>query len=496
MLPNFTDPARRAMLAALREAEDFEEQSIATEHLLLGLLMEGAGVAADVLRGFGIDERRVRAEVEKSVAAADDGQAPSTTQTARARRALDYATEEARNLNHDALGTGHLLLGLLREPDGLAVQTLVRLGVVLEDVRRAALERLQGEPEGAAVASQIGPEPGAPVNGLLGTASLYDRFTGQARRVILLAHREAHRFGHDYVGTEHLLLGVLQEGSGRVVTLLKACGVATETVRLEIEKVVQQGPEVPVGARLPLTPPARRALQFAGDEARRLHHEYVGPEHVLLGILHEPDGQAAQVLAGLGLDLGRLREQALQLPPSQDRDTMLQPAGGTRAADPSAEELGRLVSAHLPAAPAVVRGRRQRQPSSEPIITTPSAAGLALQLRYTQFVLAGLSGLLVGAMLYGRAGGFLGLLAGIVVASVGSTALAVLVGLLTGILMAARLAPHSPALQMLAVFAGALVGCCFGDFVKGFARAPEPEQRMLPGPDGDDASREGEDERT
>src|SRR5437762_4607088 len=97
--------------------------------------------------------------------------------------------------------------------------------------------------------------------------AMYERFTGQARRVVLLAHREAHRFGHDYVGTEHVLLGVLQEGSGRVAALLQAFAVSVETVRLEMERSVRQGPEVPVGAKLPLTPPARRALQFAREES-------------------------------------------------------------------------------------------------------------------------------------------------------------------------------------------------------------------------------------
>jgi hypothetical protein len=481
MRENFTDPARRAMLIALEEAERLGQDYLGTEHLLLGLVAEGRGLAAAVLKRLGIDEQRARIEFAKRLApAAPGGVSPSKpAQTPRTKKAIEYAVEEARALDHAFLGTGHLLLGLLREREGVAAQMLAALGVGPEEVRQVVCESLRNGPEGTAE----GPAPatgngaeqaGAPAPE---AASLYAAFTGQARRAVLLAHREAHRFGHDYVGTEHVLLGVLQENSGRVASLLQTFAVSVEAVRRELERSVRHGPEVPVGAKLPLTPPARRALQFAPEEARRLHHDRVGPEHLLLGVLHEPEGEASQVLLGLGLDLDRLREETLKLPPAEDHDAMLQPArapGGALAQDPSAWELEWLVSADTPG-PAAAAAQAPLKPSAEPILSTPSAAGLALQLRITQVVLGGLAGGLAGALLYGRPGGFLGVLAGVAVASTRSTALGVVVGILTGILVAVRHAPHNPGLQMLAFFVGGLVGCCLGDFLKGFSRERPPE---------------------
>jgi hypothetical protein len=314
---------------------------------------------------------------------------------------------------------------------------------------------------------------------------MYERFTGQARRVLLLAHREAHRFGHDYLGTEHLLLGMLQEGSGRAAGLLSGLGVGLEGIRLELEQAARRGPEVVVGAKLPLTPPARRALGFAAEEAARLHHDRVGPEHLLLGLLHEPDGEAAQVLLGLGLDLDRLREEVLKLPPAEDRDTMVQsagPPGAALAPDPSPGELEWLVAqdlrpTHTPT------GRKE--PAAEPLLSGPSPEGLALQLKITQMALGVVLGVMAGALLGQRTGALVGALAGLLVAKARSTALGVSVGLAVGCLLAARLVPHRPGLQMLTVLAGGLLGCCFGDFLGGFAHPRPPENRGPP-PDAPD----------
>jgi hypothetical protein len=288
---------------------------------------------------------------------------------------------------------------------------------------------------------------------------------------MLLAHREAHRFSHDYLGTEHVLLGVLQENFGSIGRLLAAFEVDIVKVRQEIEKTVRQGATATVGARLPLTPQCRRALQFAREEAARLRHEHVGPEHILLGLLHEAESAATQVLLGLGLDLDRLREQVQQLPPPENRDVMLQPQpkpGGAVAPDPSARTVAELVTADLGAgAPVIGRSVRkgqppQKRPTDVPLLSSDHD-GVALQLRVTQHTLGALAGLVVGALLAGPGGAVLGLLGGLAVAAMRTRALSVPVAVIMGLVLGVRYYPTSLATHLLTLVAAILIGTCLGE---------------------------------
>jgi ATP-dependent Clp protease ATP-binding subunit ClpC len=128
-----------------------------------------------------------------------------------------------------------------------------------------------------------------------------------------LANQEAQRFNHEYIGTEHILLGLVKEGSGVGANVLKNLGVDLRRVRLEVEKLVKSGPEVVTMGKLPQTPRAKRVIEYAIEEARNLNHNYVGTEHLLLGLLREQDGVAAQVLLNLGLKLEDVREEVLNL---------------------------------------------------------------------------------------------------------------------------------------------------------------------------------------
>ncbi len=128
-----------------------------------------------------------------------------------------------------------------------------------------------------------------------------------------LANQEAQRFSHECIGTEHILLGLLKEGSGVGANVLKTLGVDLRKVRLEVEKLVKSGPETVTMAKLPQTPRAKRVIEYAIDEARNLNHNYVGTEHLLLGLLREQDGVAAQVLMNLGLQLADVRDEVIQL---------------------------------------------------------------------------------------------------------------------------------------------------------------------------------------
>jgi len=142
---------------------------------------------------------------------------------------------------------------------------------------------------------------------------MFERFTDRARKVMALANQEAQRFNHEYIGTEHILLGLIKEGTGVGATVLKKMNVDLRKVRLEVEKMVKSGPEMVTMGKLPHTPRAKKVIEYAIEEARNLNHNYVGTEHLLLGLLREREGIAAKVLMNLGLKLEEVREEVLNL---------------------------------------------------------------------------------------------------------------------------------------------------------------------------------------
>jgi len=142
---------------------------------------------------------------------------------------------------------------------------------------------------------------------------MFERFTDRARKVMALANQEAQRFNHEYIGTEHILLGLVKEGSGVGANVLKNLEVDLRKVRLEVEKLVKSGPDMVTMGKLPQTPRAKKVIEYAIEEARSLNHNYVGTEHLLLGLLREHEGVAAQVLMNLGLKLEEVREEVLNL---------------------------------------------------------------------------------------------------------------------------------------------------------------------------------------
>src|SRR5579884_2043664 len=142
---------------------------------------------------------------------------------------------------------------------------------------------------------------------------MFERFTDRARKVMALANQEAQRFNHEYIGTEHILLGLVKEGSGVAANVLKNLDVDLRKIRLEVEKLVQSGPDMVTMGKLPQTPRAKKVIEYSMEEARNLNHNYVGTEHILLGLLREQEGVAAQVLMNLGLKLEEVREEVLNL---------------------------------------------------------------------------------------------------------------------------------------------------------------------------------------
>ena len=146
---------------------------------------------------------------------------------------------------------------------------------------------------------------------------MFERFTDRARRVVVRAQEEARLLNHNYIGTEHLLLGVVHDAEGVAARSLRAIGVSLETVRAQVEEIIGHGQSTPTG-HIPFTPRAKKVLELSLREALQLGHNYIGTEHILLGIIREGEGVAAQVLVKLGADLSRVREQVVQLVGEED----------------------------------------------------------------------------------------------------------------------------------------------------------------------------------
>jgi ATP-dependent Clp protease ATP-binding subunit ClpC len=141
---------------------------------------------------------------------------------------------------------------------------------------------------------------------------MFERFTDRARRVVVLAQEEARMLNHDYIGTEHLLLGLIREGDGYAARALESLGISLDAVRQQVEEIIGPGQQARSGP-VPFTPRAKKVLELSLRESVQLGHNSIGPEHILLGMLREGDGVAAQVLVALGADLNRVRQQVIQL---------------------------------------------------------------------------------------------------------------------------------------------------------------------------------------
>ncbi len=163
---------------------------------------------------------------------------------------------------------------------------------------------------------------------------MFERFTDRARRVVVLAQEEARMLNHNYIGTEHILLGLIHEGEGVAAKALESLGISLEGVRQQVEEIIGQGQQAPSG-HIPFTPRAKTVLELSLREALQLGHNYIGTEHILLGLIREGEGVAAQVLVKLGADLNRVRQQVIQLLSGYQGGKEPAAAGGTGEAAPS-----------------------------------------------------------------------------------------------------------------------------------------------------------------
>jgi ATP-dependent Clp protease ATP-binding subunit ClpC len=171
---------------------------------------------------------------------------------------------------------------------------------------------------------------------------MFERFTDRARRVVVLAQEEARMLNHNYIGTEHILLGLIHEGEGVAAKAMESLGISLEAVRAQVEEIIGQGQQAPSG-HIPFTPRAKKVLELSLREALQLGHNYIGTEHILLGLIREGEGVAAQVLVKLGADLNRVRQQVIQLLSGyQGKEAVASgPAEGTQSTSLVLDQFGR-----------------------------------------------------------------------------------------------------------------------------------------------------------
>jgi len=312
---HLTPRAQQVLASASREANRFHHNYVGTEHLLLGVISLGSGVAFHVLEKLSLDLEKVRAEIQRQVGSGPDGEAVGNIPySPGVKKALALACGEAKNLDHAYIGTEHILLGLLKTEEAVAAQIFKTFAVDVEKTRAEILKEL--DPNFAKVTEP--PDAGKSEKPRFfgkvfsHSQSEMHNFTPRAQQVLALSRKEADRMNHHFVGTEHLLLGIIKLGQGCAVTVLGKLGLDLETVRKEVEKQVGTGPDQKMIGNIPYTPRVKRVLALASKEAKNLNHTYVGTEHILLGLMREGDGVAARVLQNLNVDIEKARLEILK----------------------------------------------------------------------------------------------------------------------------------------------------------------------------------------
>jgi ATP-dependent Clp protease ATP-binding subunit ClpA len=299
MFDGFTEKATKAVMLAQEEARRLGHNFIDPDQIFLGLLGEGTGVAAKVLKSIGVNLKDARIAVEKMIGRGSGFVAVEIPFTPRSKRVLEYSLEEARQLESNYISTEHLLLGLIREGEKVGVRVFEHLGVDLSQVRTQVIRMLNETPKFIAGSSS------APAH----IPSLH-LFTAEAIKVIMLAQEEARHLGHNYVGTEQILLGLIAEETGIAAKVLKSMGVNLNDARIAVEKVIGKGSGF-VAVEIPFTPHTKRVLQRSFIKASQLGHSYISTEHLLLALIRESEGITAIVFKNFGVGLSSIRAQVI-----------------------------------------------------------------------------------------------------------------------------------------------------------------------------------------
>ncbi len=288
MFERFTDRARKVMALANQEACRFNQEYIGTEHIFLGLLKEGSGAGATVLRNFNVNLLKMQSELAKSMATGAEwvntGKLPHTM---KAKQAVEHAINEARALNHDYIGTEHLLLGIIQETEGIAAQVIKEHNLTYEQVKKEIVN-LVGSRE----------EPKSTIR----------TFSERARKIMMLANQEALRYKCESIEPEHILYSFISEGSGVGMTILKNLNVDITKLRNDFAKHMIKNPYEVIAGKMPYSPITKKVVEYAIEWAKKLKRNYVGSEHILLGLMCDVKGNAAaEILKSYGVTEEKIR---------------------------------------------------------------------------------------------------------------------------------------------------------------------------------------------
>lgn len=314
----FTERTLKALQLARDEAKKYGHNAIGPEHIFFGLLGEGNGLAARILQHLGISSVAY-SMLEHLMPQNPEAESQEPSLTEVGKQVLIYAREEAQVLHQNYVATEHILLGLLRQHDGVVANFLESMHISADKVREEIMGVLSASgrsgdvrafsPSGRLV-KRI--DPGAASSTEPAIMFRFDSFTEDARKTLQLAADEAWRFSHNYIGTEHILLGLARQQDGVAAVVLGNLGIDLQKVRSAVEFIIGRGDGVVMG-EIGLTPGAKRTIELAVDEARRLNHHYIGTEHLLLGLVREGEGIAAGVLESLGVTLTTAKSEVMKM---------------------------------------------------------------------------------------------------------------------------------------------------------------------------------------
>ncbi len=326
-MERFSHGARRILSLAQQEAETMQHTQIGTEHLLIGLLRHETGIAARVLHDLDVDLKRVQdLALRLSSFSTRDPNAPLELSHGT-KQVLELSVDEARKLGHQEIGTEHLLLGIVRQTEGTAIHILNRLDISPEVVRNQIVNAMK---TGAT------PRAEAPAEGISFPphGKQMERFTQRARRVLSLAQEEAERLQHSYIGTEHLLLGLMREETGVAGRVLRDLGLEQRRVEELVERMTRAYKRTS-DTQFDLSPGTKKVLELAVDEARRMGHHYIGTEHLLLGLVRQTEGVAIDVLKRLGISPEEIRRQTRRVLQESPVQSASQGTGISKAQQPA-----------------------------------------------------------------------------------------------------------------------------------------------------------------